>query len=84
MQGQAAGSMMQQGAGNMSMSSVPQTGGMAAGMGQQIGGLGAGQQMMSEDAYIQHCRQFTAQKGVPFNVDQVRQYYRQMRAMLGQ
>lgn len=58
--------------------------GMAGGS-QQMGGMaGGGQQMMSEEAYVQHCRQFTAQKGVPFSEMQVRAYYRQMRAMMGQ
>ena len=34
---------------------------------------GQRQVMMSEDAYIQHCQQFAAQKGMPLNVDQARE-----------
>lgn len=57
-------------------------------MGGNMGGVGngmpsAGQQMMSVEAYVEHCRQFTAQKGVPFNEVQVRQYYHGMRAQMG-
>ena len=57
-------------------------------MGSNTGGVGngmpgSGQQMMSVEAYVEHCRQFTAQKGVPFNEIQVRQYYHGMRAQMG-
>ncbi len=74
--------MMQQATGHSMM--APGMGGGGMGGGGMGGGgmMGAGQQMMSEEAYIQHCRQFTAQKNVPYNEAQVRQYYRQMRAMM--
>lgn len=79
--------MMQQAPGHSMMAAGMGGGGMGGGGmgGGGMGGggmMGAGQQMMSEEAYIQHCRQFTAQKNVPYNEAQVRQYYRQMRAMM--
>lgn len=82
---------VQQGAGQgLGGGMMGTTGMMGAGMmggGQLMGGAqqmgGGAQQMMSEEAYIEHCRGFTAQKGVLFNEVQVRQYYREMRARMG-
>jgi hypothetical protein len=76
----------QQGIGSSAGGGAAITGANAMGgslMGVGNGMPGSGQQMMSEEAYVDHCRLFTAQKGVPFNEIQVRQYYRGMRAQMG-
>ena len=75
-----------QGAGSSAGGGGAMTGANVTGgnmMGIANGVPGSGQQMMSEEAYVEHCRLFTAQKGVPFNEIQVRQYYRGMRAQMG-
>lgn len=38
--------------------------------------------LMSEQAYIQHCRQLAHQNGTPFDIQAVQQFYRQMAAQM--
>ncbi|KDD71346.1 hypothetical protein H632_c5247p0, partial [Helicosporidium sp. ATCC 50920] len=40
-------------------------------------------ELMTEEEYMAHCEQFTKEKGMPFDPDQVRQHYAAMVAELG-